>query len=191
MMQLADLMTRRLEWAKGSLPRSYTQALVTIYAHAVIYALDGIEKSLCQLARVPCLSDTARDGIAAAHQAFTAALPDVRLVRDSAHQLEDRARGMARNGRELDYQPIAHDAINAPAGHHVLMMSALSGTQSAIPLATAITAKSRSAPHRSSPRRQPSSRPSTRCRGKSGPAPPQDDPAVPTAGDVTAAVSRS
>jgi hypothetical protein len=128
MMQLADLMTRRLEWAKGSLPRSYAQALVTICAHAVVHALDGIEKSLCQLARVPCLSDTARDGLAAAHQAFTAALPDVRLVRDSAHHLEDRARGMARNDRELDYQPIAHEAINAPAGHHVLMMSALSGS---------------------------------------------------------------
>jgi hypothetical protein len=125
--QLADLMTRRLEWAKGNLPRSYTHALVTIYAHAVVYALDGIEKSLCQLARVPCLAEAARARITAAHQAFTAALPAVRAVRDSAHHREDRARGMGRNDRELDYQPIAHEAINAPAGHNVLIMSALSG----------------------------------------------------------------
>lgn len=97
----------------------------SIYAHTVVvYALDGIKKSLSRLAQAPGLPESARDAIAAARQDYAASLQDLRLVKNSAQQREDRAREMGVRERRLDLQPIASENINGPAGT-VLIMSAL------------------------------------------------------------------
>ena len=98
--------------AAGEVPREYMHRLPLLYAHAFLYALDGIIKTLAVLADEPGLSPN----IAQASVALEQSLSSVRGVRDSAHHLEDRARGLDRHRRPLNLQPIMNNAINAPRG---------------------------------------------------------------------------
>jgi len=55
---------------------------------------------------------------------FERRLPGVKPVRDSSHHTEDRARGLGRNLKPLDLQPITTGAIFAPGGG-VLVLNSL------------------------------------------------------------------
>jgi hypothetical protein len=115
----ADLQARREEWAAGQVPDGYEARLVFIYAHAVVFALDNISKTLGVLAdmQVP-------PGVIAARDAYEQALPDLVHVRDSAHHTEDRVRGLDKKKRPLVLQPVDTRVISAPGGR-VLAISGL------------------------------------------------------------------
>lgn len=116
----ADLEARQEEWAAGRMPDSYQHRLPFIYAHAVVYALDAIGKTLNVLTEMGLTS-----GVTDAYDAYETALPYLISVRDSAHHTEDRARGLDRRGRPLVLQPINNRLIHAPNG--ALALSNLSG----------------------------------------------------------------
>jgi hypothetical protein len=110
--------------APGSPPRSYLHRVPLIHAHTVLYALDAIDKMLGVLARTSGLPA----GITAARATLSAALPDLTAIRDSAHYLEDRARGLDRRSTPLPLQPISKQMISAPAGG-VLALANLNGAK--------------------------------------------------------------
>jgi hypothetical protein len=109
-----QVITERAEL--GEMPRDYAFRLPFIYAHTVAYALDGVEKTLGVLAQEqPALPPE----VAQAHADLLIRLPAVKPVRDSAHHLEDRVRGlkgMGPNKKPIQLQPIANGLINAPQG---------------------------------------------------------------------------
>ena len=104
----------------GQLPRSYAHRLPFIHAHTVVYALDGVGKTLGVLARESYLPRT----VDQAHVNYQARLPGLTPVRDSAHHLEDRGRGLGKGGKQLQLQPITTEAIHAPGGG-VLVLDSL------------------------------------------------------------------
>lgn len=121
--EAADLQARRQEWAAGRVPDAYQHRLPFIHAHTVVYALDSIGKTLDTLAGIsglPAAVTAARDG-------YRAALPDLVHVRDSAHHVEDRARGLDRRGRPLVLQPVDNQMFKAPNG--MLGLSNLNGNK--------------------------------------------------------------
>jgi len=121
--EAADLQARRQEWAAGRMPDNYQHRLPFIHAHTVVYALDSIGKALDALTGIsglPAAVTTARDG-------YRAALPNLVHVRDSAHHVEDRARGLDRRGRPLVLQPVDNQMFNAPNG--MLGLSNLNGNK--------------------------------------------------------------
>jgi hypothetical protein len=119
----ADLQVRRQEWAAGVIPDTYLDRLPFFYAHAVLFALDGIGKILAVLADMSGLPA----GVAAASSAYEAALPDLVSVRNSAHHTEDRARGLKNGARPITLQPVNNQMIDAPNG--VLVLSSLNGNR--------------------------------------------------------------
>jgi hypothetical protein len=106
----ADLQARREQWAAGLLPDSYEHRLPLIHAHTVVYALDAIGKILDILAKMEL-----PPGVTDARNGYRSALPHLVAVRDSAHHTEDRARGLGRNQKPLDLQPMNNGSINAPS----------------------------------------------------------------------------
>ncbi len=58
----------------------------------------------------------AKPKIVAARDAFNAALPDLKPVRDSIEHAEDRMRGLDRNRQPMTLAPISNRMINAPGG---------------------------------------------------------------------------
>jgi hypothetical protein len=121
--EAADLEARRQEWAVGQIPESYQHRLPFIHAHTVLFALDAIGKALGRLVGV----DGIPAGVVAAREGYKTALPHLVDVRDSAHHVEDRARGLDRRGQSLDLQPVNNSAFNAPNG--ILGLSNLNGNQ--------------------------------------------------------------
>jgi len=115
---------RAAQPAQGNAPRSYLHRLPFIHAHTVLYALDAIDKMLGVLARTSGLPA----GITAAQAALRTALPHLTAIRDSAHHLEDRSRGLDRRSAPLPLQPISNQMINAPAGG-VLALANLNGAK--------------------------------------------------------------
>lgn len=119
--EAADLQVRRDEWAAGRMPDGYQFRLPFLYAHTVLYALDTISKTVEVLADMEL-----PQGVADASHAFSAALPDLVQVRNSAHHMEDRARGLDSRRKPLVLQPIDNGAISAPSGG-ALALSNLNG----------------------------------------------------------------
>lgn len=105
-----DVRFKRERWAGGCMPEEFEQQKLFIYARAFVYALDGFDRMLEKLCKEPGVPDR----IAAIHASISAAFPDLRGVRDTAHHLEDRARRQAKS------KPI-------PAGG-VLALEVLDGT---------------------------------------------------------------
>jgi hypothetical protein len=113
--ETADLQARREQWAAGQVPAGYEDRLPFIYAHTVVFALDNIGKTLHALAGMPGVPA----GVATARDGYGQALPDLIDVRDTAHHLEDRARGLDRRRNPLVLQPVNNGFIHAPNGGFV------------------------------------------------------------------------
>ena len=92
----------RTRWASGSLlPRDYTMRYGFIYAKMYIFALDNIGKLLNVLEREP----GAPSSIVGISDAYYHDLAPLKDVRDSAHHMEDRARGLGKNQKPVDRSP--------------------------------------------------------------------------------------
>lgn len=106
-----DLVARRQEWAQGIMPDDYKRQLPFVYAHEVLYALDTIGCLIKVLAEI-----TERAEVIAAEKDFKAWLPNVRDIRNSAHHMEDRIRGLQTGGKPIDLQAVNNESFNAPQG---------------------------------------------------------------------------
>lgn len=107
----------------GGVPVQYRRRLPFLYAHALLFALDGIAKVLEKLKSIPGLPTP----VARACDAFRTKLPGVVPVRDSAHHREDRIRGRGRREQPLALKPISTGGISAPGG--VIVLSNLNGNR--------------------------------------------------------------
>jgi hypothetical protein len=102
---------RRRMWAQGVVPHSYRNRVRFIHAKSFLYALDTIQKTIEQLTKHPCASN-ALDAVLAAWKGI---FPHLVQVRDSAHHVEDRAQGKAKNNK-IVLRPVHNGAISAPGG---------------------------------------------------------------------------
>ncbi|MEW6155731.1 MAG: hypothetical protein AB1673_17385 [Actinomycetota bacterium] len=110
----ADVHVKRERWESGQVPQSYLRRGAFLYAKVFLYALDTIGKTLRVLAGTTGTPAT----LEAIRQYFYDALPSLTAVRDTAHHMEDRARGVSRRGDPLILQPVANRMVNGgcPAG---------------------------------------------------------------------------
>jgi hypothetical protein len=118
-----EVFLKRERWVAGEIPEAHLSRAIFLYAHAFLYALDGIGKTLTALgsaAWVPAAVTTARDD-------FYRNLPTLTDVRDTSHHLEDRARGLDRRGQALALKPVLNSAISAPSG--ALILNNLNGSR--------------------------------------------------------------
>lgn len=119
----AERLLARAEWDSGETPEGYLRRLPFIYAHTVLFALDGLSKALGVLARMPDLPP----GVAAASEAFATVLPSVAQLRNSAHHVEDRARAKGPYEKTIALKPIANNMLKSPGG--ALVLSALNNNR--------------------------------------------------------------
>lgn len=96
----------------NDVPPEYENREPILHAHTVLFAMDGISKTLGKLALNP-LSTSATG---AALVEFREALPNLLEVRNSAHHLEDRSRGLDRAGNPIELRPLVDGPFDAPGG---------------------------------------------------------------------------
>ncbi|TDL43819.1 hypothetical protein [Microbacterium oleivorans] len=102
----------------------YIHREVFVHARTFVFALDSIEKALRVIARLPGVPS----GVQNAESLWTKAFPDLKRIRDSAHHMEDRARGRGRWEKPLDLKPIESDFVAGGAAT-VLSLGSLVDTK--------------------------------------------------------------
>lgn len=120
----AECAVLRARWASGAVPAEYLQKAVFVAAKAFLYSLDGIGKTLTVVAKLSGVPDAVKSH----RDTFYTSLPTLTGVRDSAHHLEDRVRGLDRNRRPLTLKPVTNDMVHAPGGG-ALIINCLNGNQ--------------------------------------------------------------
>lgn len=101
-----------LGWKEGDLPESYEGRLPFLHARGFIFALD----TLANLLRVMASETWAPPVLKAIRDDWITAFPQLKHVRDTAHHVEDRVRGLDRDGNPLQVAPLANEMINARTG---------------------------------------------------------------------------
>ncbi len=119
-----ELKMKKQRWESGKVPQEYQWRLPFIFAHAYVYALDSFQKILETLVPEPGVPPA----VAEALERFKTAFPALKGIRDSAHHIEDRGRGLDRQGRPLDLKPVYNGIVHAPSGG-VLLLSNLRGNK--------------------------------------------------------------
>lgn len=123
-----DVLFKKEEWSHGRFPSELEHKNTFIYAKAFLYALDSIDKFLHVLAREADAPST----LIELCSEFSRLFPDLKEVRNTAHHLEDRARGLglgkSRKLQPLDLQPVQNEFVHAPNGG-VLMLNVLNGSK--------------------------------------------------------------
>jgi len=122
-----DVLANREAWDRGEVPRQFSHNMPFIYAKVFLFALDTFDRFLGVLSK----EDGVPESLAAIHGKIKCDFPSLRGVRNTAHHLEDRSRGLEkvdRNGKKhkLKNQPIENSLINAPEGG-VLILNSLIG----------------------------------------------------------------
>lgn len=116
-----ELEAKREKWKRGILPESYQRQLVFMHAKSFLLALDRIDRIVGVLIKMPNLPEA----VVQAKQAFDAALPTLRGVRDSVAHHEDRSRGLGKDGKRLRLKPVDNQLARVPGG--VLILESLNG----------------------------------------------------------------
>lgn len=110
-------------WSRGIIPRQLEHHLPFIFAKTFLYAADEVGKVLARLAERGDIPAQASSACEAYYDSF----PTLREVRNSAQHVEDRVRGLGRNEKPLDLQPVASGGIQASGG--ALILSNLNGNK--------------------------------------------------------------
>jgi hypothetical protein len=76
--------------------------------------------TLANILRVLAAEAWAPSALGQVRNDWLAAFPQLKHVRDTAHHIEDRARGIDRNGKPLKLAPINNEMVNAPGGVLIL-----------------------------------------------------------------------
>lgn len=119
-----EIRFKREVWSNGRVPSAIDRNKIFIFARAFLYALDTFDKFLSVL--------SAERGVPDGFEKFTTRMkedfPNLRMVRNSAQHLEERARGIGAHGKKLVLRPIKNALISAPNGG-VLMLNCLNGSR--------------------------------------------------------------
>ncbi|MDO8498156.1 MAG: hypothetical protein Q7S61_06475 [bacterium] len=111
----------------ASLPFSYQIHLHLLYAHAFIFALDEIDKTMSVLEspeKMPNIPLNARLQLTKARLDLSTLIPGIKSVRDSAHHVEDRIRLKGNHEKKILPQPVTIPGLFTHQGD-VLMVSCL------------------------------------------------------------------
>lgn len=100
----------------GSMPKDFVLKRRLIAARAFLYAIDNIDKGLQVLSK----EAVAPPELANDCHALAEIFPDLRQVRNSAHHMEDRVRGLGRNGNRIQAKPIELPGIVSGGGNMFL-----------------------------------------------------------------------
>lgn len=125
-----EIRFKREQWSKGRTPRELESHVKFIHARAFLYALDTFDKFLGVLSRENDVPDEIRE----MPKKIAIAFPHLREVRNTAHHLEDRSRGLGKSRGKgkapepLDLKPIDNEIVHAPNGG-VLILNSLNGTR--------------------------------------------------------------
>lgn len=101
------LFEKRHRWKQGQLPRSFERNLPYFYAKSFVFALDNFQKSLNVISLIPNLPNVLE--IKRILEEFDNHFIHLRGVRNSAHHMEDRIRGLGpynrKTGKKEKIQP--------------------------------------------------------------------------------------
>jgi len=114
---------KRQRWQGGEPPRAYTSRLPFIYARAFLFSLWDVGKLLSKIGKFQGISNGSRKAI----DAFDAAFPTLKGLRDSSAHLEERIAFQA-HGRPIPLKPIDNTLVRAPGGG-VLVVESLLGNK--------------------------------------------------------------
>lgn len=122
----AELRFKREKWSQGHVPQELERNVVSIFARAFVYALDGFDKFLDVLAKEMGVPPRVSELSATIETLF----PDLRGVRNTTQHLEDRSRGLGagKNPKPMSLQPVENKLVHAPNGG-VLILNALNGNR--------------------------------------------------------------
>jgi hypothetical protein len=113
-----ELQARQLGWTECDIPEAYQRRLPFLHARGFLFALDALAnvlRALDEEAWAPAeLAEVRKD--------WLAAFPQLQHVRNTAHHMEDRARGLGQNKKEIRLQPVHNQAVDAPGGAMILDM---------------------------------------------------------------------
>lgn len=115
----AEVIAKREAWCQGHVPRELRNPKIFIFARSFLYALDTFDKLMAVL----CEDPAAPSGLKAFKTRMAQEFPDLREVRNSAHHMEDRARGLGRNGKPLDLKGLDNEMVSAPNAHVLILDS--------------------------------------------------------------------
>lgn len=118
-----QLEAKRQRWQAGEPPAAYTSRLPFIYARAFLFSLWDVGKLLSKISRFQGISNDLRKTI----DAFDAAFPSLKELRDSSAHLEERVAGQT-YGRPIPLKPIDNTLVRAPGGG-VLVVESLVGNK--------------------------------------------------------------
>jgi hypothetical protein len=110
---------KMLVWQEGDLPESYEGRLPFLHPRGFLFALD----TLANLLRVMAKEAWAPAPLRTIKDDWMIAFPELKHVRDTAHHVEDRVRGLDRDGKPLQLGPLVNEMINAPNGGVLLIDS--------------------------------------------------------------------
>lgn len=118
---LQTVLKRR--WERGEWPGEFERRKVFLHAHSFVFALDCFRRTLQVLRK----AHGTPQAVATVTAGLDDALSHLKGVRDSAVHLEDRGRGLGKQGQPLDFKPAHNSLFNLPGG--VLGLSNLNGTR--------------------------------------------------------------
>lgn len=110
---------KMLGWQEGDLPEDYKGRLPFLHARGFLFALD----TLANLLRVMATEAQAPAPLPTITDDWMITFPQLKHVRDTAHHVEDRVRGLGRDGKPLQLAPLVNEMINAPNGGVLLIDS--------------------------------------------------------------------
>ncbi|MGM7959719.1 hypothetical protein [Yersinia enterocolitica] len=120
-----EIILKREKWFNGQLPQEFIIHQSIINARAFLYALDSFDKHLKVLKNYPDVPEL----IADLHCELKQSFPDLLGVRNTAHHIEDRSRGLdaSRPPRPLELKPVDNPSFKSKNGS--LMLDCLRGTK--------------------------------------------------------------
>ncbi|MBX9474142.1 hypothetical protein J8Z83_05410 [Yersinia enterocolitica] len=120
-----EIRFKREKWSKGQLPREFIHNQPLINARIFLYALDSFDKLLKVLKNYRDVPELIADLHCELRQYF----PDLLGVRNTAHHIEDRSRGLdaSRPPQPLELKPVDNQMVKSDSG--VLILNSLNGTK--------------------------------------------------------------
>ncbi|MEJ8326050.1 hypothetical protein WKI40_23250 [Kosakonia sacchari] len=100
MLYEANVILKKEEWSREIPPRQMNHNRIFIFAKSFLYSLDTIREIL----RVISENENASSERVEIFKSMDASLPELREVRNSAHHLEDRIRGIGKHKKKISLQ---------------------------------------------------------------------------------------
>lgn len=123
MMADAQVMLKKEDWENDKLPQQLEVCKLFIFAKSFLYSIDTLYEILEKLSLMDRVPVPIGEGL----KVLQESLPDLRGVRNSAHHMEDRIRGIGRDKKPMELKPFERPHLKSTNGS--LALSYLRGTQ--------------------------------------------------------------